>query len=182
MLSDYTTYESKDGLRLRFRERQTTDEAVTSDIQGDATLQPAGGAGKVHYTLPHDTTMGLPRGTLFPTMHTARIIADAEAGRKMVNLPLFDGTSEKGAQDSSILISNWTVKPHDPQWPLLGKLPSGKFHLAFFDLSPSEMEPDYEVTLRYWANGVADDLSMDFGDFVMGGTLAQFTPMPPHGC
>jgi hypothetical protein len=33
--------------------------------------------------------------------------------------------------------------------------------------------------MRYWANGVADNLSMDFGDFVMAGTLTTFTPMKP---
>ncbi len=182
MLSEYTTYESKDGLTLRFRMKQTTDEAVTSDIQGDATLQPGGGTGAAHYSLPHDMTKGLPRGTLFPTAHTAMLLAGAEAGKKMLALPLFDGTSEKGAQDSSILVNGWDQTPHDPQFPVLAKLPSGKFHLAFFDHAPEAAEPDYEVSMRYWANGVADDLSMDFGDFVMGGTLAEFTPMPPHGC
>lgn len=180
MLSDYTTYETKDGLRMQFRMRQTTDEAVTSDIQGNASLLPSGGAGTVQYILPHQTTMALPRGTLFPTAHTARILADAEAGDRMVALPLFDGTSEKGAQDSSIVISKWSSAPRDKQWPVLARLPSGKFHLAFWDMGPADMQPDYEVTLRYWANGVADDLTMDFGDFVMDGNLKQFTPVQPH--
>jgi len=43
------------------------------------------------------------------------------------------------------------------------------------------MEPDYEVSLRYWENGVADDLDMDFGDFVMSGKLAEFKLLP-HRC
>lgn len=182
MLSDYTTYESKDGLKLRFRLRQTTDEAVTSDIQGDATLQPDGGTGQAHYTLPHDMTKDLPRGTLFPTMHTAALLAGAEGGKKMLALPLFDGTSEKGAQDSSIIVTGWGTAGPDEHWPLLGTLPSGKFHLAFFDHAPEASEPDYEVSMRYWANGVADDLAMDFGDFVMAGALAEFTPVPAKGC
>ena len=40
--------------------------------------------------------------------------------------------------------------------------------------------PDYEVGMRYFANGVADDLSMDFTDFVMHGTLSEFSLTPPH--
>ena len=33
MISDYATWESKDGLKLRFHMKQTTDSAVTSDGQ-----------------------------------------------------------------------------------------------------------------------------------------------------
>lgn len=181
MLSDYETYESKDGLKLRFRMRQTTDEAVTSDIEGDATLAANGGGGLAHYTLPHKTTEKLPKGTLFPTMHTATLLAAAEAGKKFLALPLFDGTSEKGAQHSFIIISNWHG-PSPDKWPPLAKLPSGRFHISFFDRAPSAMEPDYEVSMRYWANGVADDLKMDFGDFVMDGKLRDFHLVSRHGC
>ena len=181
MLSDYTTYESKNGLKLRFRMRQTTDEAVTSDIQGDASLAPDGGTGEAHYTLPQQTDEALPKGTLFPTMHTARLLAAAESGRKFLALPLFDGTSEKGAQHSFIFINNWHGASPD-KWPPLARLPSGRFHISFFDRAPSAITPDYEVSMRYWANGVADNLVMDFGDFVMDGKLKEFHLVPPKGC
>ncbi len=161
--------------------RQTTDEAVTSDIEGDATLSANGGGGLAHYTLPHKTTEKLPKGTLFPTMHTATLLAAAEAGKKFLALPLFDGTSEKGAQHSFIIISKWHG-PSPDKWPPLAKLPSGRFHISFFDRAPSAMEPDYEVSMRYWANGVADDLKMDFGDFVMDGKLRDFHLVSRHGC
>jgi hypothetical protein len=181
MQSDYITFESKDGLKLHYRMRQTTDQAVTDDVQGDATLQPNGGGGEARFTLPQESMKRLPRGTLFPTMHTAALLAAAEQGKKMLALPLFDGTTEKGAQDSFIIVTHWGG-PRPDKWPSLAKLPSGRFHLTFFDRAPSATEPDYEVSMRYWANGVADDLSMDFGDFVMGGKLREFSPVPPHGC
>jgi hypothetical protein len=179
MLSDYTTFETKDGLNMRFRMRQTTDDAVTSDVEGAARLDGPNGAGSAHYTLPHDATAALPKGTLFPTAHTEALLAAAEAGKKFITLPLFDGTTEKGAQDSSIAVINWSG-PKPTPWPALSKLPSGKVHLAFFDRAATAQEPDYEVSMRYWANGVADDLAMDFGDFTMDGTLAEFTPVKPH--
>lgn len=180
MLSDYTTWESKDGLHLRFRTRQTTDQAVTSDIAGEANLKGAGGTGTVHFTSPDDSTKPLPAGTLFPMKHTATLLAAAEAGKKVLGLPLFDGTSAAGAQDSSIVVTKWGgLKPS--KWPALAKLESGRFHIAFFDRGPENIEPDYEVSMRYWVNGVADDLDMDFGDFVMGGKLVQFRLLP-HGC
>jgi hypothetical protein len=180
MLSDYTTWESKDGRRLRFRMRQTTDTAVTSEVAGRATLDRAGGGGEAHYELPANTTKSLPEGTLFPMSHTAAILTAAEAGKRFLALPLFDGTSADGAQDSFIVITSWDP-PAANKWPLLSELPSGRVHVAFFDRTPATLEPDYEVAMRYWKNGVADDLQMDFGDFVMSGKLAEFHP-EKSGC
>jgi hypothetical protein len=180
MLSDYTTWESKDGLKLRFRTRQTTEQAVTSEVAGEATLDGPGQGGHVHYTVPEDSTKDLPAGTLFPMAHTAAILAAAEAGKKIIALPLFDGTTATGAQDSSIAIAKWHA-PETGKWPDLSKLSSGRVHLAFFDRTVGTQQPDYEVGMRYWGNGVADDLAMDFGDFVMNGKLIEFA-LQPHGC
>ena len=179
MVSDYTTWESKDGLSLKFRMRETTDTAVTSEVEGDATLSAAGGPGEIHYRLPKPADVALPAGTLFPTAHTAAILEAAQAGRKFLTLPLFDGTSPDGAQNSSIVVTSWGPPAPSP-WPALASLPTGKFHIAFFNRTADTQTPDYEVTMRYWLNGVADDLAMDFGEFVMNGKLAEFTPQKPH--
>jgi hypothetical protein len=32
--------------------------------------------------------------------------------------------------------------------------------------------------MRYGENGVADDMKMNFGDFVMGAKLEEFSPLP----
>jgi len=173
MLSDYTTWESKDGLKLRFRMKQTTDQSVTSDVAGDATLKGVGQAGIATFTSPATESKPLPAGTLFPMKHTEALLAAAKEGKKFIALPLFDGTTETGPQDSSIVIGGWSGAPKGT-WPDLEKLPSGKFHIAFFDRGPDKQEPEYEVSMRYWDNGVADDLDMDFGDFVMAGKLAEF--------
>jgi hypothetical protein len=178
MLSDYSTFESKDGLRLQFRMRQTTEQSVTSEVAGDARMDRPGGPGEVRYTLPEISTKKLPEGTLFPMAHTAAILAAAKAGKKILALPLFDGTGAEGAQDSSIAITGWDP-PQTGKWPDLAKLSSGRVHVAFFDQKSSAQQPDYEVGMRYWENGVADDLAMDFGDFVMTGKLTNLDVL--HG-
>src|ERR1700733_12206137 len=180
MVSDYATWESKDGLKLRFHMRQLTDSAVTSQTDGDASLQRRGGPGQVHYTMPKDNTVALPPGTLFPMAHTAAIIAAAREGKKFLALPLFDGTDENGAEDSSIAILDWKP-PFATKWPLLSALPSTRVRLAFFDRKPDTVTPNYQVGMRYWENGVADDMQMDFGDFVMNAKMTEFAPQP-HKC
>ncbi len=177
-VSDYNTFETKDGHKMRFRMRQVTDEAVTSMIEGSAELSGSGGS--AHFITPRATTMTLPPGTLFPTMHTVTILADAEQGKKTMALPLFDGTTAKGAQDSFIVVTKWDG-PAASKWPALAALPGGNFHLAFFDRKPSASEPDYEVSMHYYDNGVADNLAMNFGDFTMDGTIKTFKLLP-GGC
>jgi len=177
-LSDYTTYETKNGRKMRFRMRQVTDEAVTSDIEGSAELGASGGT--AHFTLPKVKTMSLPQGTLFPTQHTETILAGASAGKKFLALPLFDGTTEKGAQDSSIVVTKWGG-PMPSKWPALAALPGGNFHLAFFNRAASAAQPDYEVSMHYYDNGVANNLAMNFGDFTMDGTIVSFKLLP-SGC
>jgi hypothetical protein len=177
MVSDYATWEAKDGRKFRFHMKQTTDDAVTSQTDGDASIDKPGGPGIARYTTPSHMTKQLPPGTLFPMAHTAAIIAAASEGKKILNLPLFDGTSEAGAEDSSIVVTSWD-KPMATKWPVLSKLPSARVTLAFYDWSDRGMMPDYQVAMRYWENGVADDLTMDFGDFVMNANMTEFSPQP----
>jgi len=179
MISDYATWEGKDGKRMRFHMKQTTDEAIASQTDGDATMEPGGGPGVARYTSPRRMSIKLPPGTLFPMAHTAALIDAARAGKHLLNLPLFDGTSETGAEYSSIVITKWD-KPRPTPWPTLSKLPSTRVHIAFYDWASKDMLPDYEVGMRYWENGVADDMTMDFGDFVMHAKMTQFAPQPRH--
>ena len=180
MISDYATWESKDGLKLRFHMKQLTDSAVTSQTDGDASLQRPGGPGEVHYAMPKDKRVPLPAGTLFPMAHTEAIITAAREGKKFLALPLFDGTDENGPEDSAIAILDWK-QPFPTAWPLLSGLPSTRVRLAFFDRKPDTITPNYQVGMRYWENGVADNMQMDFGDFVMNAKMKEFAPQP-HKC
>ncbi len=179
MVSDYSTWEAKDGRALRFHMKQTTDGAVTSQTDGDASLKAEGGPGEARYTAPKEKTEALPAGTLFPMAHTEAILAAARAGKRFLALPLFDGTSENGAQDSSIVILGWH-EPEKSTYPALSGLPFTRVHIAFFDRGRGTTTPDYEVGMKYWDNGVGDDLQMDFGDFVMSGRMTEFTLSPRH--
>lgn len=178
MLSDYTTYEAKDGTALRFRMRQTTEQAVTSEVVGEAALDGELG-GSARYTTPEGATKKLAKGTVFPMAHTEAILRAAMSGKKFLAIPLFDGTGAEGAQDSTVAIASWSG-PQAGKWPELAALASGRVQVAFFDQAGGQ-QPEYEVSMRYWENGVADDLLMDFGDFVMRGKLKALV-MPKSGC
>ena len=180
LAADYTTWESKDGLKLRFRMRQTTEEAVVTELAGTASLERTGGPGRAVYSLPLDTVRDLPPGTLFPTAHTAAVLAAAREGQRFYAVPLFDGTTADGAQDSTAAIAGWSA-PAPGAWPALAPLSSTRVRIAFFEREGSKQQPEYEVEMRYWENGIADQLLMDFGDYVLGGKLTELT-LPKSGC
>lgn len=177
MDSDYATWESKDGLSFRFHMVQKSDAAVTSQTDGSAHLTRTGGPGQVEYRLPKEAQVELPAGTLFPMMHTLAIINAAREGKKFLALPLFDGTDDNGFEYSSIAILDWKP-PFQTSHPFLNALASTRVRIAFFDHSRADETPTYEVAMRYWENGVADDMVMDFEDFVMRAKLTELTPLP----
>ncbi len=177
IISRYATWEARDGLAMRFRLVQTDDGRTTSDQAGSATVSRSTGTGEARYLSPVLRNVPLPKGTLFPTAHTERILAAAAAGERFLWLPLFDGTSAHGAEDTSVLILS--RRPPAPQpWPQLGKLASARVQIAFFPADPARMRPDFTIAMRYWENGVADDLTLDFGDFVLKGKLVSLTLLP----
>jgi len=157
--SDYVTWEAKDGRTMRFRLRQTVDGTLAQTIVGEARLDP---------------------GTLFPMIHTLRILAAARAGQRTLEAPLFDGTSADGANDSNTAIIG-SVAGDRSRFEALAALPSWRFRIAFFEPTNTTGSPDYEVGLRYWENGIADELKMDFGDFVVAGRLEKLEIIP-GGC
>lgn len=177
MASDYATWEAKDGLKFRFHMKQMTDTAVTSQTDGDASLTAAGAVGEAHYTSPRDDVKELPPGTLFPMVHTSAILAASREGKKFLSLPLFDGTDDNGVQDSSVVILD-RKEPYKVAYPALSELASTRVRLAFFDRQSANSTPGYEVGMRYWENGVADDMQMDFGDFAMNAKMTEFSVVP----
>ena len=112
--------------------------------------------------------------------HTKAILSAALAGKKFIAIPLFDGTSADGVQDSAVAIAGMTP-PTASEWPGLSALPSTRVRIGFFDRDNTTGQPDYEVGMRYWDNGIANDMVMDFGDFVMDAKLTELT-LPKPGC
>lgn len=182
-VSDYATYEAKDNSALRFSLTQTTGGAISQRVAGEATLG-ADGAGRVRFSEPAGREEALPPGTLLPMRHTVLSVETARAGRRLLNAPLFDGTSDEGAQDTTTIVTAWSAAQGEPRFPLLANQASGRMRIAFFERGAATggaSAPDYEVGLRYFENGVADELVMDFGEFTVTGRLLELTPIP-GGC
>ncbi|HEY8014966.1 MAG TPA: DUF1849 family protein, partial [Dongiaceae bacterium] len=184
---DFVTWESKDGLHYRFRVRSTRDGVVNEDIDGTADLEGKGKGGVAKFTLPEAKTLKLPKGTLFPTEHTVRMIELAEQGEHMAERTLFDGTGTDNTFAVSALIGKAAAaSKNKPEAAGISRTllatPSWPMQMAFFPDGSDDAEPDYEVGVRYYQNGVADDVLQSFGNFSLKGTLEKLEPLPKPDC
>ena len=187
---DYLTWESKDGLRFRFRVRSTRDGNVNEEISGSAELEGKGKGGTVKFTQPQAKTISLPAGTLFPTEHTLRLLEAAQKGGHLLAKTVFDGTDVGGAFNVTGIVTN--LQPANSNIsPALSKsgvnasllsAPSWYMRLAFFSVGSTAAEPDYEVGLRYYLNGVADEMIQSYGDFTLKASLDKLEPIAKPDC
>lgn len=179
-VSDYMTWETKDGKTLTFTTRESdNDGPMQVDDAGSATRN-ADGTGVVTYTAPTKVKYSLPAGTLFPMLHTEALLAAGDNGQSFIAPPLFDGTGTTGAQATFVAV----LKHHaggKSEWPALDGIPSTNVDISFFTRKSDDENPNFRTSMRYYENGVASDLVLDFGDFVMSGKLTKLT-VPPSPC
>jgi hypothetical protein len=182
--SDYATLESMDGRNLRFSLTQMTQGAVKSRVAGQAELT-ADGSGVARYSEPEVKELPIPPGTLLPNTHTIATLNAARAGQRLLVAPIFDGTTADGAQQTTTVMSPWQGPQPVPEAPSLSALGSSRMRIAFFEPDGEQAggarTPSYEVSLRYFENGVADDMIMDFGDFTVRAKLMKLEDAP-GGC
>lgn len=179
-VSDYVTWESKDGKTLSFSlSERDNDGKLQIDDAGTATRN-ADGSGRVAYTTPANTTLSLPKGTLFPMLHTEALLAAGREGQKFIAPPLFDGTSATGAS-ATFVAELGHLPPQITAWPVLDGLASSNVDIAFFTRANDDETPNFRTSMRYFEDGVATELTLDFGDFEMAGQLTNLT-IPASAC
>ena len=180
-IGDYTSWESKDGKTLVFSVSQTDGNGKEQIVDsGTATHNSPDGRGIVTFTVPANTTITLPPGTLFPIQHTEALLAAARDKKPFISPPLFDGTIADGVLSTFITIFGYH-QPEKTPWPGLDHDASANVSIAFFPRSNQDSTPNFASSMRYFTNGVITNLSMDFGDFVMNGKLESLN-LPPSAC
>src|SRR5216683_5979888 len=153
--SSFTSYETKDGLGLRFSVRNIQDDEVEEELRGQADLEGQGGKGRASFTLPEVRSFELPAGTLFPTTHLALIIRHARDGDKSASYSVFDGARLDGAFQVNAVISRST---------------------------PATGAPPVRGDVDLLRNGIARSMLLDYGDFAVDARLVQLQALPRPRC
>jgi hypothetical protein len=185
--SSFTSYESKDGLELRFSVRNAQNDEVEEELRGRADLDALGGKGRASFTLPEARSFELPAGTLFPTTHLALILKHAREGDKSVSYKVFDGARLDGAFQVNAVIgrpprATGPVPAVKGDLGLLRNQPAWGVRFAFFANGDQGAQPEYELALDLLGNGIARSMLLDYGDFAVDAHLVQIQALPRPKC
>jgi EipB-like len=188
--SNSATWESQDGKRFRFNERDFSsgsDESKhRSDLMGTATGGEANKSGEAVFTAPENKVFRLTPGVLFPAGYTRDLIDHALAGDQYVTAHLFDGSDVSPDQLVTAFIGP-RLEPgaKDAKLPAnqLFDHPSWSMRLAYFSNTSENGEPDFQMTIRLFDNGVIGGYIMDYPDYSVSAKLVDITAIPspcPH--
>jgi len=198
--STLVSWEAKDGLRYRFNERRLRNGQPDEEVKGEARLEGQGKGGKADFTKPDPVTLTLAPNVLFPTAHTLLLIDRALAGDNFLSRDVFDGATEDNASQISAVIGarleSGVTGDKAPAGSAGGKekgkekvvknplieRPSWRVRLAFFPADTKSDQPDYELGMRLYDNGVSGDMSLDYSDYVIRAKLDEIEPLSKPSC
>jgi len=183
IISSFVTWESKDGLRYRFNQKQSRNGELDQDIRGEARLDAPGDGGVAEFTKPQPQTLKLEPGVLFPSTHTILLIDKAREGENFLSRQVFDGaTDENAVQVSAAIGVKVTADPAAMTPSPLLQRPGWRVRLAFFPVDASVEKPDYELGMRLLDNGVSQDMLIDYGEYSIRAKLDDIEPLTKPSC
>ena len=176
--------EAKDGLHYRFFIRRFNADGSTEESSGEARLDGPGRGGRATFREPAALVVALPKGTLFPTAHSLYLIDAARKGSYPVWRMVFDGSGDEGlfGVNAALSQSLEAGSAVDFDSPLIRGQASWRLHLAYFGPDETVSEPEHEQRLRLFANGVVDELLLDYGDFALIARLQALESLPDPKC
>lgn len=183
------TFEDMSARQFHFETKSFTDEQLDRQVSGDASVTEKGV--KVAITQPDGREVDLPASN-FPTEHMLDVIKKAKEGQNFFEARVFDG-SENG--DQALLTTTVIGRQQQPKSDDVDASQAGEFAgapywpvtIAYFNESAQgDPMPVYNMSFKLYENGITRDLIMDYGEFVLSGSLAkldilnaQQEPCPP---
>jgi hypothetical protein len=183
IVSSFVTWESKDGLRYRFNQKQIRNGELDQDIRGEARLDAPGSGGVAEFIKPKPQTLKLAAGVLFPSAHTILLIDKASEGENFLSRQVFDGATDENAVQISAAIGT-KLAPEAAaadRSPLLQRA-AWRVRLAFFPADNSVEKPDYELGMHLLDNGVSRDMLIDYGEYSIRAKLDDIEPLIKPNC
>ena len=168
--TEFSAWEKKDGEQYKFYVKNRSSD-TKARIEGVANYSRKMRSGTVLFEHPKETKYNLPSNTMFPSSHTFFLLDAAEARKKFLVVPVFDGSDIQTAISVSAVIGKRKVLAN-PQHALL----SGNYwpiRMAFFSPGHESLSPTHEMTINLHENGIAGDLVLDYSDFTVNMKLMK---------
>jgi hypothetical protein len=172
-----TTWEDEAGQSFRFASTNFVNQRKASDVEGTAKR----GADGIEVVLkkPAEKTLRLPAATTFPTDHLRRVIVAAREGKKILQLPVYDGSEDGEKVYNTLTVIGDPIPPSkQPSDAAAGKselTTATRWHVrvSYFDQAGGgEQTPVYSIAFELYDNGVSRALTLDYNDFEITGVMS----------
>lgn len=155
-------------------------------IAGRAERKEGDGA-SVSLQEPQAKTTAIPTSVMFPTQHLRRILEAARSGEKTVETLVFDGGEPGDEPTHTFAIIGAVVQPGEDRlddtkgFDGLDRLPRWPVTISYFDVADGnggEQTPKFIFNAELFENGIARQLRLDYGRFVVEGRLTRVESLP----
>lgn len=184
-----STWEEGHGKRFRFNSSHYRGEKLKETTSGDAEREEVESDVEVYVNAPKPKEIKVPGPVLFPTQHSIAILDAAKRGESILQARIYDGSGKGDKVYTTTAFIGNPMKPgvkrpekrvaNDEE---LEKIESWPVSISYFDNEEGGETPDYQLSFRYYANGISRDLVIDYGDFAIKGDLSSLEFMPSHDC
>jgi len=180
-----TTYEDLRNRSFRFLTRSFTDDKLDKEVRGNARDDKSGV--NVELTSPDTKAVELA-DSIFPTEHMLEVIDRARKGERFFEARIFDG-SDSG--DKTLMTTTVLGRSEMPEADDADAAKAGSFAkqaywpvtIAYYnDDAKGDALPVYRMSFKLYENGITRDLTMDYGDFVLTGKLANLEVFKSAEC
>jgi hypothetical protein len=188
-----STWENADGDKFRFDTSQYVDRRLSEQVTGQAARRKKTEGIDITLDKPQRHKLKLEGRALFPTQHSIAILEAAKAGYSVLQADVYDG-SEQGKKllQTTTFIGKPSVtkvanKPsHIPNAEKLEGIASWPVSISYYDVVDDPKKdtgvPSYELSFRLFANGVSQDLLINYGGFSISGDLSRIEFHTPKEC
>ena len=180
-----TTFEDIRNHTFRFVTRSFVDQKLDHEVRGSA--EAADGGLTINLEKPDKLALDISAAH-FPTEHMIEMIGKARDGERFYESRIYDGSDQgnRAMITTAILGEKQPAEGNDMEARRAGELADEAFwpvSMSYFEESTEGDElPVYSIAFKLYENGVTRDLTMDYGDFVLEGQLAQLDMYEPQPC
>ncbi len=178
--SAFDTRESKDGLNFSYEDTTIREPGGPEYAQGSARLIAPGSEGSLVIEAPEAGQYILPEGAMFPTAQMVDVLVRAEAGERIMSHLVYDGTDGATLFDVATVIADPSLEAVEDAaggevmvWPM---------RFAYYEYNTTDSLPQVEIGADVQANGIAREISFDYGNFMVESTLISIEGLPEADC
>jgi hypothetical protein len=180
----FSSWEASDGSQMRYTVRSYDGDQLREEYMGKATIAEPDGSGVASFTKPDDRQVALPPGTVFPADHFNRVLNEAGKGNAFISHEVFDGWGYDALTQVTSVIGE--LRDYEPssedELPSKDEAEAWPVSMAYYSLATESDVPEFEAKFMLTDEGVLQELLLDYGDFRLRATLAEFERLDEPAC